>query len=74
MADGSKYYGEINNENGKPHGYGLLMSREGDTYADGQWVNGSLSGKGGLVVFGEFEYLGDFLNDKMHGYGIYKDQ
>jgi hypothetical protein len=32
-----------------------------------------MTGKGGLVLVGIFEYLGDFLNCDMHGYGTFKN-
>ncbi len=71
-ADGSIYYGEIN-ENGEPHGYGLIVSETGDFYYEGEWANGLFNGKGGFVFFGVLEYYGDFLNENMHGYGILKN-
>ncbi len=60
--NGRKYYGEFN-ENSVRHGYGLEISETGDKYYEGEWANGLRSGKGGVVIFGVLEYLGDFLND-----------
>jgi hypothetical protein len=49
------------------------MSETGDRYYEGEWANGALYGKGGLVFFGILEYYGDFLNNNLHGYGILKN-
>ncbi len=48
------------------------MSKRCDYYHEGELVNGLPTGKGGTVDVGIFEYLGDFLNGKMHGNGTFK--
>jgi hypothetical protein len=40
----------------------LILSGEGDLYYEGEWANGLMTGKGGMVNFGLFEFVGDFLN------------
>jgi hypothetical protein len=66
----TKYYGETNSENQK-HGYGCCLYGNGEYY-EGEWANDLRCGKGGYVYPKLLEYVGDFRNDKMHGYGIYK--
>jgi len=38
---------------------------------DGQWVNGMMSGKGVNTWPDGRSYVGEYLNDKKEGYGIY---
>lgn len=60
-----KYIGEI--ENGKPHGTGLKLAKNGDVLF-GQWYNGELSGKGYFEdKKNQKRTVGEFIKGKIEG-------
>jgi hypothetical protein len=65
------YKGEFTN--GEYNGKGLLIKNGGSIF--GNWIKGICSGKVIYKKEGEFEYKGNFENNKKNGYGIetYKD-
>ena len=69
FSDGSIYEGEW--KNGQMSGQGKLNSKDGKVY-EGSFVDGEKMGKGKLLMKNKKEhYIGDFLNGKFHGKGIY---
>lgn len=62
--DNGTYFGEVNEE-GQPHGRGLLKWTNGRSYF-GEWKNNKRSGKGVEVDEGGI-YEGEFLNNRFHG-------
>ncbi len=72
-SDGEKYIGE--HKNGNPHGQGTYNYADGSIYT-GEWKEGDRNGFGTFYYSDESEYAGDiysgdWLEDTMHGTGIY---
>ena len=57
-----------NFKNGKMHGQGTLLFKNGNKYV-GNFVNGHMNGKGTLTFANGEKYVGDFKDDMMHGKG-----
>ena len=64
----SEYEGDL--VNGKRHGKGLMMYKNGRIY-EGSWANDYREGKGIEKYRNGSIYEGDFLKGKAHGKGIY---
>lgn len=63
------YEGEI--ENGKPHGRGKMILKDGSGTYDGNWVNGAIQGTGTLTSANGDKYVGDFVKAQKMGKGTY---
>lgn len=77
FKNGDRYKGDVNSD-GLPHGSGHMSYKLNGYYADydGMWENGERSGKGhyrrsskGGGASHRYEYTGEWLHDKEHGYG-----
>jgi hypothetical protein len=66
--DGGNYYGDINNENGLPDGYGSWISENKTERFDGYWVNGMKCGEG-KYISDWFIYTGEWMYDQFEGEG-----
>ena len=52
------------------YGFGRLINDEGDIL-EGNWYEDQLNGNGTYIWGGNSKkYTGNFLNGKMHGYGV----
>ncbi len=60
------YNGDI--VNGKPHGYGTMLFRNGNKYT-GEWYEGNMHGKGTYYYKDGIVYEGSFQNGKRSGRG-----
>jgi hypothetical protein len=72
IENGEKYVGEWLND--LIHGRGVLSFPENDilnrTSYDGEWKENALSGKGTFIWKTGQKYVGEWLNDTRHGYGV----
>ena len=66
-GDDAVYVGQ--QKDGKPHGYGEMTAKTGDTYK-GDWVNGKRHGNGKANLADGDEYDGKWVDDMQHGQGI----
>ena len=66
-GDDAVYVGQ--QKDGKPHGYGEMTAKNGDTYK-GDWVNGKRHGNGKANLADGDEYDGKWVDDMQHGQGI----
>ncbi len=62
------YHGEIKQDS-VFHGYGLYFFEDGGYYK-GDWENGTMKGKGEMLIPDLEQYLGEFENGEYHGFGI----
>lgn len=67
----AKYKGQMHN--GKEHGFGVvtLQTRRGNDVYEGEWKNGYQTGRGKYTYHTGDVYLGDVIDDKSSGYGVY---
>ena len=80
FKNGDLYKGEVNAK-GQPHGNGHMDYNLNGYYAeyDGHWENGKRCGKGHYHQFSKggrrhvYDYKGEWLDDKEHGYGTAMD-
>ena len=63
-----KYTGEI--KNGKPEGFGILTSSDGEKY-EGEFKDGEKYGQGTYTYHHGFKYVGEWKDNKKHGQGKY---
>ena len=72
LADNTIYRGEISNN--LPHGFGYKKNADGSEYR-GQFEYGNYNGIGILVDNIEnCSYEGNFIQDKLNGYGIFRKE
>ncbi len=69
FTDSAKYSGDF--KDGRPDGKGQWSFADGAVYI-GDVAQGQITGKGELTR-GDSKYLGDFVNGKMHGSGVFFD-
>ena len=73
FENGDVYEGEI--KDGKPHGKGTMQfNNEWGTIYVGDWVNGVRTGQGTSIKKNGNRYVGEFLNDELHGKGFLIDE
>ena len=53
----------------KFNGFGIFID-DGKIQYNGQFLNNLRVGKGRMMVSNEYEYVGGFRDDKIHGYGV----
>ncbi len=70
--NGEKYVGNLSN--GKRDGSGEITFAENDEYNrvryDGDWKEDMLTGNGTMIWKSGVKYVGQWLNNKNHGYGV----
>ena len=69
LADGSLYEGEVNDD-GQPHGLGILMLPDDGTRYVGEFVKGVAHGQGVVTVTDGSRYEGEYVNGQPHGQGV----
>jgi hypothetical protein len=69
VADGTKYYGEY--ENDKMHGQGTYLFPDGARFV-GEFRNNNFEGFGTYTTPDGTCYVGEFKNDQRHGVGLLK--
>lgn len=67
FTNGSKYEGGLKND--KLEGIGKFIWNQ-ERYYEGEWKNNCINGFGIFIDSGKI-YLGNFVNDKKNGHGIY---
>ena len=69
LVDGGTYVGQVNSALA-PHGDGLELYPDGEKRYEGQFINGSKTGKGTFFYQNGLKaYQGQFRNNHMHGLG-----
>jgi hypothetical protein len=66
---GNKYTGEVN-ENGNPHGWGMMWTFDGDRY-EGRWENGNKEGHSVKYYSNGAKYDGNWVDDRKEGQGTF---
>jgi hypothetical protein len=67
FPSGSEYYGDVDQQ-GRPHGHGVLLNKKEGSRYGGHWFEGKQHGSGVLLTKA-FDYDGEFANDGMYGAG-----
>ena len=71
------YTGQVSDARGTPDGWGRLQWSgkgifSGKSYTfEGQWKNGVVNGKGLYITGRGDTYMGEWLQNRFHGFGVY---